>query len=198
MPKYENLREQILAHARNLLLEGGPGGVSMRKVANLIGCAPTSIYLYFESKDDLIYALIDEGMENLHQQIGKCMASAADAATQFRMMCRSFLDFGFSNPEYYEIMFQLPTDKMARFPADKYRRARNNLQQFAEVLAVARRPQKSPEDPLVDATMVWSLLHGATSLFLAQRIDSTISKQKFVDRTVEHAFSMLQNNNPSQ
>ncbi|MBC8371713.1 MAG: TetR/AcrR family transcriptional regulator [Planctomycetes bacterium] len=190
MAKYDNLREQILVKARHLLVENGYINVSMRKVANLVGCTPTSIYLYFENKDALIHALIEEGMDSLHQKIEECLAATQDSAAQFKLMCRSFLEFGFANPEYYVIMFQLPTDEMAPFPPDKYRRARRNLQEFADVLHKARAEQQPTVDPLIDATMVWSLLHGATSLYLAQRIDTRIPKELFVTRTVDYAISM--------
>lgn len=195
MAKYNNLREQILEQTRHLLVENGYTELSMRKVANLVGCTPTSIYIYFENKDALIHALIEEGMDSLHQKIEECLASESDPAAQFQLMCRSFLEYGFANPEYYVIMFQLPTDEMTPFPAEKYRRARRNLQQFADVLHKARGEQQPLQDPLVDATMVWSLLHGATSLYLAQRIDTRISRDVFVTRTVDCAMSML---NPIQ
>ena len=195
MAKNDNLREQILEQTRHLLVEDGYNNVSMRKVASLVGCTPTSIYLYFENKDALIHALIEEGMDSLHQKVEQCLAAESDSAAQFKLMCRSFLQFGFTNPEYYVIMFQLPTDEMEPFPAEKYRRARRNLQQFADVLHKARGEQNSTLDPLIDATMVWSLLHGSTSLYLAQRIDTRIPKDVFVTRTVDYAMSML---NPIQ
>ncbi|MFT7516778.1 MAG: AcrR family transcriptional regulator [Myxococcota bacterium] len=191
MAKYDNLRNQILEQTRHLLVENGYSQVSMRKVANLVGCTPTSIYIYFENKDALIHALIEEGMDALHQKIGECLASDGDPQQQFRLMCRSFLEYGFANPEYYVIMFQLPTHAMTPFPAEKYRIARRNLQQFADVIQQARSIDAYAIDPLVDATVVWSLLHGATSLYLAQRIDTRIAKDLFVGRTVDHAMSML-------
>ncbi len=191
MAKYDNLREQILDQARHLLVEKGYINVTMRKVAHLVGCTPTSIYLYFENKDALIHSLIEEGMDILHQKIKECLAAESDSAAQFKRMCHSFLEFGFTNPEYYVVMFQLPTDEMVPYPAEKYRRARSNLQQFADVLHQARGEKQPTIDPLVDATMVWSLLHGATSLYLAQRIDARIPKELFLSRTVDYATSML-------
>ena len=102
-----NLRGRILEQARVLLLKEGYSAVSMRKIAKAVGCTPTSIYIYFDNKDALIHALIEEGMELLAVDLGS--ASKLDSAPRprFRRICMAFLEFGIQNPEYFQIMFLL-------------------------------------------------------------------------------------------
>lgn len=184
-----DLRSRILEQARILLLKEGYSAVSMRKIAKAVGCTPTSIYIYFDNKDALIHALIEEGMEKLHGALGEALQQEPDPRQRFRRICRVFLEFGIQNPEYYEIMFLLHPDKMERYPSDKYRRARRNLELFAETLSAARGDRSF--DAMLSATVLWSLLHGAISLLLAQRLDVGIPAAVFMDQVVEHASAML-------
>lgn len=52
-------RQQILDTASHLLQEHGARGVSIRKIASLIPCAPPSIYYYFTNKEDILDALVE-------------------------------------------------------------------------------------------------------------------------------------------
>jgi AcrR family transcriptional regulator len=189
MTQIGELRNRILEQTRVLLLREGYSAVSMRKIAKAVGCTPTSIYLYFDNKDTLIHALIEEGMEKLHTALEAVSAEETVPRRRFRRICRVYLDFGIGNPEYYEIMFLLHPEKMERYPTDKYRRARRNLELFAETLREAR--GDSSFDPMLSATVLWSLLHGAISLLSAQRLDVGIPTSTFLDQVVEHATAML-------
>jgi len=124
-----------------MLLSDGYKSLSMRKLAKSVGCTATSIYLYFSNKDALIHALIDEGMEKLRVVLEGALADASTAKQRLEAICRAYLDFGLANPEYYEAMFMLHPQRMERYPAEKYRLARRNLDLFrAALAAVLKRP----------------------------------------------------------
>lgn len=195
MARTSDLRRKILEQARSLLLAEGYAQVSMRKIANAVGCTPTSIYLYFDSKDVLFHSLIEEGMIRLHEQLETVVSLFPDPEDRFRRLCRGYLEFGLENPEFYEIMFLLHPEQMMRYPTDKYRKARRNLQFFADAIA-ASRCDDPDRDPILSATVVWSLLHGAISLHLAKRVDISLSTPAFVEQVVEHSVQMLQPQNP--
>ena len=183
-----DLRRDILEQARKLLLAEGYSQVSMRKVAAAVGRTPTSIYLYFESKDSLIHALIEEGMERIFGQLAGVAAEEGEPRRRLGRLCRSFLEFGLENPEYYEIMFMLHPEQMERYPTEKYRRARRNLRLFADVLAEGR-PELA--DPMLGATVIWAQLHGAVTLMLARRLDANLDPAAFIDAVVDQALHQL-------
>ena len=129
----KSLRREILDTARQLLTTTGYARLSMRNIANKIGYSAPSIYLYFESKDDLVHALIDEGVELLGARLSEANASAASPEARLEAMCRAYVAFGIERPEYYEIMYVLHPEYIKRYPAEKYRKARRNL----EIMAAA-------------------------------------------------------------
>ena len=181
-----DLRRLILDTTRHLLVSEGYKSLSMRKIARAIDKSATSIYLHFENKDALFHALIEEGMERLLTMLEAARAThPADPIARLEMICRRYLAFGLENPEYYEIMFMLHPEHMARYPAEKFRRARRNLDLIAEVLAdgTALGLFDVP-DARVAASGVWASLHGIVSILLAERLDVRIDPDTFVEAAV--------------
>ncbi|MEL6444528.1 MAG: TetR/AcrR family transcriptional regulator [Bacteroidota bacterium] len=191
-PSGAALRRAILDEARRLLLADGYATLSMRKIALAVGCSATSIYLHFDSKDALVHTLIDEGMTMLHAELEQAERAHADPVDRLLAMARAYVDVGLSNPEYYEVMFLLRPDQMARYPAENYRRARRNLGLFAEALeAGAAARLLDVERPEVASSVLWATLHGAVSLAMAHRLDVKIPLEAYVEETVQravHAF----------
>ncbi|MEM8558684.1 MAG: TetR/AcrR family transcriptional regulator [Bacteroidota bacterium] len=187
-PSGDALRRAILDEARRLLLADGYDSLSMRKIAVAVGCSATSIYLHFASKDALIHALIDEGMATLHRELEQAEAAHADPVERLLAMAQGYVRFGLENAEYYEVMFLLRPEQMARYPAENYRRARRNLGLFAEALAAgAAAGLLDVTRPEVASSVLWASLHGAVSLVMAQRVDVKIPQADFVDEAVRRA-----------
>ncbi|MEM8599195.1 MAG: TetR/AcrR family transcriptional regulator, partial [Bacteroidota bacterium] len=187
-PSGAALRRAILDEARRLLLADGYATLSMRKIALAVGCSATGIYLHFDSKDALVHTLIDEGMTMLHAELEQAERAHADPVARLLAMAHAYVDFGLSNQEYYEVMFLLRPDQMARYPAENYRRARRNLGLFAEALeAGAAAGLLDVENPEVGSSVLWATLHGAVSLAMAHRLDVKIPLEAYVDETVQRA-----------
>src|SRR5205807_9991232 len=64
----QELRQTILTTAAELFLEQGYDHFSLRKVAERIGYSPTTIYLYFRDKDDLLFTVVDEGFTRFRSE----------------------------------------------------------------------------------------------------------------------------------
>src|SRR5260370_8244484 len=65
----QELRQAILTAAGELFLEQGYERFSLRKVAERIGYSPTTIYLYFRDKGDLLFTVVDEGFDRFTHQL---------------------------------------------------------------------------------------------------------------------------------
>lgn len=161
----------------------------MRRIASAVGCSATSIYLHFDGKDALVHALIDEGMERLHDLL-VAASGPGNAIERLEAHCRAYIAFGLENPEYYEIMFMLRPQSMERYPPEKYRRARRNLDLLGETLqAAADEGRATVEDARVAASAVWAALHGAVALLIARRLDVGVGHDAFIDATVDRIIA---------
>lgn len=185
-----DLRRRILDTTRHLLVTEGYSNLSMRKIADAIGYSATSIYLHFDGKDALLHALIHEGMMHLHEDLGEAAdLFPEDPLRRLRALCRCFVTFGLENPEYYEIMFQLHPERMERYPPEKYREARSNLDYFVRALREgAKKDLFDVEDPTVLASTMWASLHGTVSLLLAERVDARIDPETFIEAAIRRTL----------
>ncbi|MDX1546447.1 MAG: TetR/AcrR family transcriptional regulator [Rhodothermales bacterium] len=185
-----DLRRVFLDAARHLLVRDGYKSLSMRKLARAAGYSATSIYLHFENKDALFHALIEEGMERLLAAFREVEAAYADDPEgRLEALCRAYIRFGLDSPEYYEVMFMLHPEHMERYPADKFRRARRNLDVLAAALADgAACGAFCAAEPRVLASTLWAALHGAVSLLIARRLDVRIDAEAFIETTIAHAL----------
>jgi len=61
-----NLRKkQMMDIARAVFTKQGYCGASMRKLADAFGCKPANIYNFFNSKEDLLFEVLKEEMEEI-------------------------------------------------------------------------------------------------------------------------------------
>lgn len=100
----EAVARSILDAARDLFVAEGYHNVSIRKIAERIEYSPAAIYSYFPSKDDIFFALAEEGFRLLFQPMETC-AESADILEDLRRSFWRLYDFSRSHPEYFALMF---------------------------------------------------------------------------------------------
>src|SRR5712691_10845950 len=94
----QELRQSILTAAGELFLEQGYERFSLRKVAERIGYSPTTIYLYFRDKDDLLFTVVDEGFVQFGQQLVAAADSQEDLWERIIALGRAYVSFGVEHP----------------------------------------------------------------------------------------------------
>src|SRR4030088_1587252 len=102
----EAVRGSILDAARELFVSEGYRNVSIRKIAERIEYSPAAIYSYFPSKDDIFFALAEEGFRLLFSYgASPRAADAADPMDAIRAMFWRYYEFSKEHPEYFALMF---------------------------------------------------------------------------------------------
>ena len=62
-------KKQMMGKARVLFTRLGYSGASMKNLAEAFGCKPANIYNYFASKEDLLFEVLREEMEQIVQPV---------------------------------------------------------------------------------------------------------------------------------
>lgn len=185
----EALRQRILEAARELFRQQDYSSVTLRKIAEKIEYSPTTIYLYFKDKHALVMELIAEGFELLRQRM--LSGQSADPVETLKCSSLEYLRFSQAEPHYYRLMFQLEDQELNE-------RCRQNDQRLSESCFVflienidrLRQAGKLRADlpNLTVAHLLWSGLHGAACLALANLLDRlpdgerTVFFEQVVDR----------------
>lgn len=100
----EQLREEILDAATDLLLEAGTAKeVSIRSVAQRVGVTPPSIYLHFADKDALLDAVCARYFEKLDEEMQSVAAGQPSTIEVLRAQGLAYVRFAMKTPELYRI-----------------------------------------------------------------------------------------------
>jgi AcrR family transcriptional regulator len=102
----EAIRRGILDAARELFVKEGFERVSIRKIAELIEYSPAAIYGYFPSKDDIFFALAEEGFRLMHSsQQAPAVLNLLPPLDRVRDIFWRFYLFSREHPQYFALMF---------------------------------------------------------------------------------------------
>ena len=100
----ESTRRAILDAALDLFIADGYTQVSIRNIAAKVEYSPAAIYSYFPSKDEIFFALAEEGF----RQIGGSEVSdepSADALDDVRATLWRLSEFSKEQPQYFALVF---------------------------------------------------------------------------------------------
>jgi AcrR family transcriptional regulator len=100
----EAVARGILDAARELFVTHGYQHVSIRKIAERIEYSPAAIYGYFPSKDDIFFALAEEGFRLLFTT-GSPVSEGTDPIEDLRRLFWHYYEFSKTHPEYFALMF---------------------------------------------------------------------------------------------
>jgi RND family efflux transporter MFP subunit len=100
----ESTRRAILDAALDLFIADGYTQVSIRNIAAKVEYSPAAIYSYFPSKDEIFFALAEEGF----RQIGGTQVSdtpSADPLDDVRATLWRLSEFSKEQPQYFALVF---------------------------------------------------------------------------------------------
>ncbi len=211
MPKKKSTPEQVEAErdricdiALDIICEEGYDCFSMRRLAARLGIAAKTIYNYFTNKDELYLKILAKGFDELARRYDAIFKTCDNPIERLSQMNRAYVDFGISNPNYYNIMFNWNVPKFIDYVGTEQGIAAQagrhiarrvidlTIQSIADVAALTGcfPPKQAPYRTLQH----WSALHGIVSLYNSRIIPVVVSGNldKVVARMVDdlmHPFA---------
>lgn len=186
----EEVRRKILDAARELFVAEGYRSVSIRKVAEKIEYSPAALYSYFPSKDDLFFALAEEGFRKLFDFTNREPGDSIDA---IRDGFIRYYQFSRLHPEYFDLMF---VDRTVPRIGRDWERFSFVVQMIDQVCKMLRRAIDAgvfpPEtDPEVAFHILWAAVHGPATAALCQRLAPDEDPDALARDTLEAALAGL-------
>lgn len=189
------LKKMILEASMKLFVEEGFEKVSIRRIADLIEYSPTTVYLYFKDKNEILFHLHQEGFRRM-QGYNVNLLSIANPLLRLHKMGENYLRFGMENPEFYDLMF------LAKAPMETIKCISDNweweegdraldglkaiLQECMDKKLIA------PSDVNAMAMAIWGMVHGLVSLYIRQRFDKLVPENQ-VYSMMEQSLNWLVN-----
>lgn len=191
----EELRSKILEVAKELFIERGLEETSIRNIAERIEYSPTTIYLYFKDKDDIFYALHQEGFILLNQYL-RVLQNVEDPFERLKAINRAYIDFALENKEFYDLMF-ISRSPMNALSRDDEKWVEGNKAFGALIGTVTECIQKGyfkGMDPEILSFTCWSMVHGICALEVRGRcsVISEANQENLSHKSAAMVIEMLE------
>ena len=186
--RYRNeLRRAILDAAREAFAHYGYEGVSMRQIAERVGCSHGTLYVHFKDKETLFDALVEESFEQFDHSLRTAAESArrGDPVEFLRKMGRAYVEFGLANASAYEFAFILRRPGQGGKPHGPYERMRSLVQRCID----EKRFRRMDADAASQA--LWAAAHGVTSLLILRPAFPWVEQDELIGQVIDAAVDGL-------
>jgi AcrR family transcriptional regulator len=169
----EAVSRAILDAARELFVTYGYHEVSIRKIADRIEYSPAAIYGYFPSKDDIFFALAEEGFRLLFSYAHDVERGVGDdPGDTLRRMFWRYYEFSKEHPEYFALMFLDRSVPRIRDHWDRFgfvgEMKHDMVERIRQAIAAGACPPETP--PHTVFRLLLTAAHGAAALRLCDRL----------------------------
>lgn len=163
-------RERICRVAERQFASLGYPGVTLRALAEELGCSRMTPYRYFTDKAAILAAVRTSGFSRLADACEAAASSEADPLDRLDALGRAYLRFASEEPDAYRLMYAFPeTPDVHHYPelAKQLRRSRRPMIHAVRDAVAADLVVGEPD---VVSTALWAGLHGIISLRLAGKL----------------------------
>ena len=188
----QELRRAILDAAAALFLAEGYERFSMRRVAEQIGYSATTIYRHFADKDELLFAVVDQGFEQFGAALDAASRSTADPVERILALGRAYVRFGRENAVTYQMMFMQRADYLTA-PVGESKESRIDSFVVLEraVQTALDAGALRPGDVRAISNTLWALVHGITALVITMPMHGAFAADSDVDAALAAIFDGL-------
>jgi AcrR family transcriptional regulator len=184
----------ILDAARELFSREGYENFSMRRLAKRIEHSPTTIYLYFRDKDEILFRICEELFVELYRELSSLRSGGEEPLDILRQALRMYVRFGLENPDHYRAAFftnpfvygspreYLEKDTMSRRAYLYYRDL---------VAECASSGRLRPMDVDLLAQVLWTGVHGIVAAVIFTRDFPLADTTELVETMVDALFKGL-------
>ncbi|UYN96963.1 MAG: TetR/AcrR family transcriptional regulator [Enhydrobacter sp.] len=167
MPRYltekdiADFRAELCQVATERFAKHGYEGVTMRQLAEALGCSPKTPYRYFKDKADILATVRAQAFAKFADALEA--AAKGPVEGQGRRVTDAYVAFALRNPHAYRIMFDIdaPVDEKHPELGPAAKRAARYITRGAEQMAAAG---LIGVDPQLFGWSTWAALHGIVML----------------------------------
>lgn len=169
----------ILQAARDLYLEAGLLGFSMRKVAAKIDLSATAIYRHYKNREDLLYEVVAEGYR-LFSTYLDVSENGGTALKRFQDQGLGYVDFALQQPEYYRMIFAAPEligedglpEHVQKLASSTFDQLKSQVQECVDEGFFQAVAEEMGE-------IIWAHCHGMVSLYMTGHYWRELSDEEF-------------------
>jgi len=191
----QEIRRAILDASMKLFVEQGFENVSIRKIADLIEYSPTTVYLHFKDKNQILFELHEMGFAKFAEYTADIW-EIKNPLLRLHKMGERYISFGLENPAFYDLMFILkaPMDALNAMKDCEWISGDAALGKLKELLKECMDKNLIAKTDVDAVSMaIWSLVHGMVSLAIRDRLEKLVGAPENMIPTMRKALTWLVN-----
>lgn len=102
------LDEQILETAKDLFINKGYHGLSMREISDALDVSKAALYYYFKDKEELFLAILKVYLDDMSEALGRIQSEAAPRREQIR----HFIEYVLAQPSKQRATIRLASQEI--------------------------------------------------------------------------------------
>lgn len=166
-----NLRAQLVEATRRLVEKKGPDNFSVAEACREAGVSTAAPYKHFRDKDDMIRAVVFEGMARHRQRmldaISDLPVGSPDRVTALGLV---YVSFARAEPGVFRLMFAL-SDRHSE-DVELVERGMSLFGIVIDTVASCLGQDGRTEEALSRAFMLWSFVHGLSFLTIDGKVST--------------------------
>lgn len=189
----ETLRQEILDAAREIVLDRGYAHLSMRGIARRIEYSPTTIYLYFRNKEDILYHLCVEALERELEVVVAAVAKQSSPLLRLRSTMRGGINFALSEPDRYKIIYMADISQyvsMAKI-LEKGSAASKLCELMRNGVNEVLADSTCAADPETAFQALWGHCHGIVSLLIGRPEFPWVEREKLIEMSLDLSLALF-------
>jgi len=181
-PEHASVRDGLLREAARLILDEGPSGLNLRRLADQVGTSTMAVYTHFGGMEGLRGAVREEGFGRLANRLSGVPAGRG-ALERLAWLCLAYYEHGVAESDVYRVMFleQRLDEHDAEICAGTFETLAAGVHDCVEAGELNR------GDPAAIAGELWGLGHG----FVALRLSDLMPPEEVDARVRDALFHLL-------
>jgi AcrR family transcriptional regulator len=192
----DSRKKLILKSARTLFFEKGFNNVTVDEIAKISELGKGSIYLCFNSKEEIYAQILLNDIENFKQRVSILFSKKKIAADLLVEFAYTYVDFFLNDPELFRILmtFMLQPAQMNLSEKINFQILTANAKSIDAIGRILQLGMESKEFPSninlkQNQNAIWGLLNGIISLYLYFGLQ--IKRREKISSTIELALEIF-------
>lgn len=113
----KDLSQKILETAKNLFVEKGYHGMSMREISDALGVSKAALYYYFKDKEELFLAILKIYLDDMSNRLDNITAEPVSSAEKVQL----FVEFVLAQPAEQRATIRLASQEINQLSPESRR-----------------------------------------------------------------------------
>jgi AcrR family transcriptional regulator len=159
----EEVRNDIICAAWNMVENEGWQSLSIRKIADAIEYSVPVIYDHFENKEAILLEFAKKGFRKLTDKMVEAKAEYTEPSDQIKAMADAYWHFAINNTQLYQLMFGIgmPNCEVEKAMPEQ-EKLRNLVMDPIEILI--SKSERTDMNSCLKYHTFWSVMHGLISI----------------------------------